>query len=239
MQKLRYWIYFQNLNIFSALFSSPILYFYYTDQIPNYGTQCWITFSEQWQWQIYMTIVSMTRCVIPAILIAACYIIIVCTIWNKGKEMSVSFSNSRGSFKMFLSVPKFTLKWTECLHLRLYLSTFSSSCWRICDIKVFLKGRFRLDTFWQWMFACCEKIEIFLFLCWRSPLHKMQTSESSVTKLLRLIHTSCFWCCGVQQTVLLMQREIKNPISALTQSSTGESADHYSKCEWALNQNIQ
>jgi len=31
----------------------------------------------------------MTLFVIPAILIAACYIIIVCTIWNKGKEMSV------------------------------------------------------------------------------------------------------------------------------------------------------
>jgi neuropeptide S receptor 1 len=71
------------------VFSSPILYFYYTAEIPNYGTQCWITFSEQWQWQIYMTIVSMTLFVIPAILIAACYIIIVCTIWNKGKEMSV------------------------------------------------------------------------------------------------------------------------------------------------------
>ena len=74
---------------FPAVFSSPILYFYYTAEIPNYGTQCWITFSEQWQWQIYMTIVSMTLFVIPAILIAACYIIIVCTIWNKGKEMSV------------------------------------------------------------------------------------------------------------------------------------------------------
>jgi neuropeptide S receptor 1 len=72
------------------VFSSPILYFYYTDEIPTYGTQCWITFSEQWQWQIYMTLVSMTLFVIPAILIAACYIIIVCTIWNKGKEMSVS-----------------------------------------------------------------------------------------------------------------------------------------------------
>jgi hypothetical protein len=34
--------------------------------------------------------VSTTLFVIPAILIAACYIVIVCTIWNKGKEMAVS-----------------------------------------------------------------------------------------------------------------------------------------------------
>jgi neuropeptide S receptor 1 len=37
-----------------------------------------------------MALVSTTLFVIPAILIAACYIIIVRTIWNKGKEMSVS-----------------------------------------------------------------------------------------------------------------------------------------------------
>jgi neuropeptide S receptor 1 len=74
---------------FSAVFSSPILYFYYTAEVPGYGNQCWITFDEPWQWQVYMTLVSMTLFVIPAILIAACYIIIVCTIWNKGKELSV------------------------------------------------------------------------------------------------------------------------------------------------------
>jgi len=46
------------IKFISAVFSSPILYFYYTDEIPNYGTQCWITFNEQWQWQIYMTLVN-------------------------------------------------------------------------------------------------------------------------------------------------------------------------------------
>ena len=76
-------------NFFTAVFSSPILYFYYTAEVPGYGNQCWITFDEPWQWQVYMTLVSMTLFVIPAILIAACYIIIVCTIWNKGKELSV------------------------------------------------------------------------------------------------------------------------------------------------------
>jgi hypothetical protein len=45
---------------FAAVFSSPILYFYYTAEIPNYGTQCWITFGDQWQWQLYMTLVSIS-----------------------------------------------------------------------------------------------------------------------------------------------------------------------------------
>ena len=57
------------------------------DYKEGYGTQCWINFEEQWQWQLYMTLVSVTLFVIPAILIAGCYIIIVCTIWNKGREL--------------------------------------------------------------------------------------------------------------------------------------------------------
>ena len=40
--------------------------------------------------QLYMTLVSVTLFVIPAILIAACYIIIVCTIWNKGRDIKTS-----------------------------------------------------------------------------------------------------------------------------------------------------
>ena len=76
--------------ILSAAFSSPILHFYNTTETEDYGTQCWIHFEEQWQWQLYMTLVSVTLFVIPAILIAGCYIIIVCTIWNKGREIKTS-----------------------------------------------------------------------------------------------------------------------------------------------------
>ena len=78
--------------ILSFVFSAPILHFYNTKETKEYGTQCWINFSEPWQWQLYMTLVSLTLFVIPAILIAGCYIVIVCTIWNKGKEMSVGSS---------------------------------------------------------------------------------------------------------------------------------------------------
>ena len=40
-----------------------------------------------------MTLVSVTLFVIPAILIAGCYIIIVCTIWNKGRELKTDHTN--------------------------------------------------------------------------------------------------------------------------------------------------
>ena len=76
--------------VLSVAFSSPILHFYKTTETEDYGTQCWINFEEPWQWQLYMTLVSVTLFVIPAILIAGCYIIIVCTIWNKGRELKTS-----------------------------------------------------------------------------------------------------------------------------------------------------
>lgn len=75
--------------ILSFIFSAPLLFFYETKEKKEYGTQCWIDFRHQWQWQLYMTLVSLALFVIPAILIAGCYIIIVCTIWNKGKDMTV------------------------------------------------------------------------------------------------------------------------------------------------------
>lgn len=47
-------------------------------------TQCWIELSTQFKWQIYMCLVSIALFVLPAIIIAACYAIIVRTIWQKG-----------------------------------------------------------------------------------------------------------------------------------------------------------
>lgn len=47
-------------------------------------TQCWIELSTQVRWQIYMCLVATALFVLPAIIIAACYAIIVRTIWAKG-----------------------------------------------------------------------------------------------------------------------------------------------------------
>lgn len=50
--------------------------------------QCWIDFSEQWQWQLYMTLVAVTLFVVPAVIISACYTIIVSTIWSTSKQLT-------------------------------------------------------------------------------------------------------------------------------------------------------
>ncbi len=81
----------------SFLFSAPILHFYGTSEIAGYGTQCWIDFDEKWKWRLYMTLVSVTLFVIPAFLIGGCYIIIVVTIWSKGKEMTAPAAGSKYS----------------------------------------------------------------------------------------------------------------------------------------------
>ena len=82
--------------ILSGLFSSPILIFFDTKETDNYGTQCWIDFPEPWHWQVYMTLISLSLFFIPAVLISACYIIIVCTIWKKGKAMQTNANVSSG-----------------------------------------------------------------------------------------------------------------------------------------------
>ncbi|KAK7603715.1 hypothetical protein V9T40_003714 [Parthenolecanium corni] len=50
-------------------------------------TQCWIEL-QPWQWKVYMTLVAITVFLIPAIIITACYTIIVYTIWTKSKVLS-------------------------------------------------------------------------------------------------------------------------------------------------------
>ena len=81
--------------LLSIIFSLPILIFYTTAETEEFGTQCWIDFAETWQWRLYMTLVSVSLFVLPAILIATCYIIIVVTIWSKSKEMHMPAANSR------------------------------------------------------------------------------------------------------------------------------------------------
>ena len=77
--------------ILSIAFSVPIIFFYKLKEIEQYGNQCWIEFpitSSNWHWKLYMTLVAFSLFVIPAILIASCYFVIVITIWKKGKVMA-------------------------------------------------------------------------------------------------------------------------------------------------------
>lgn len=49
--------------------------------------QCWIDFPHKWQWRLYMTLITLTLLVLPALIISACYTIIVITIWSKSKVL--------------------------------------------------------------------------------------------------------------------------------------------------------
>nr|XP_023024502.1 cardioacceleratory peptide receptor-like isoform X1 [Leptinotarsa decemlineata] len=68
--------------LFSVLFSIPILILYEEKSVQD-QLQCWIEFSDQWKWQLYVTLVSISVFGVPAIIISACYAIIIVTIWTK------------------------------------------------------------------------------------------------------------------------------------------------------------
>ncbi|XP_012267616.1 cardioacceleratory peptide receptor-like isoform X2 [Athalia rosae] len=72
--------------VLSFVFASPsgILF---NEAVIDAKTQCWIHL-EQDQWQIYISLVSIALFILPAIIIAACYTCIVCTIWNKSKRLA-------------------------------------------------------------------------------------------------------------------------------------------------------
>lgn len=46
--------------------------------------QCWIEL-QPWQWRVYMTLITVALLIAPAIIISACYTVIVRTIWSKSK----------------------------------------------------------------------------------------------------------------------------------------------------------
>ncbi|XP_017128872.1 cardioacceleratory peptide receptor [Drosophila elegans] len=69
--------------LISALFSLPILVLYEEKLIQGHP-QCWIELGSPIAWQVYMSLVSATLFAVPALIISACYAIIVKTIWAKG-----------------------------------------------------------------------------------------------------------------------------------------------------------
>ncbi|XP_057670838.1 cardioacceleratory peptide receptor-like isoform X2 [Diorhabda carinulata] len=67
----------------SILFSLPTIFLFEEKPIEDIP-QCWIDLL-QWQWKVYMTLVALVLFVIPALIISACYAVIVWTIWTKSK----------------------------------------------------------------------------------------------------------------------------------------------------------
>ncbi|XP_043233327.1 cardioacceleratory peptide receptor-like [Amphibalanus amphitrite] len=72
----------------SAVFSAPYLYLY-REQLVGVPPriECWIDVGSPRNWQLYMSLTATSLFILPAVIIAACYIIIVITIWRKGKEL--------------------------------------------------------------------------------------------------------------------------------------------------------
>ncbi|CAG9825079.1 unnamed protein product [Phaedon cochleariae] len=67
----------------SILFSLPTVFLFEEKPVEDIP-QCWIDLL-QWQWKVYMTLVALVLFVIPALIISACYAVIVWTIWTKSK----------------------------------------------------------------------------------------------------------------------------------------------------------
>lgn len=73
--------------LMSAVLSVPILVLY-EERIVEGQAQCWIDLPERWQWQLWMSLVAVALFVVPALIITACYAVIVLTIWSKGKILT-------------------------------------------------------------------------------------------------------------------------------------------------------
>ncbi|XP_041374251.1 cardioacceleratory peptide receptor-like [Gigantopelta aegis] len=63
-------------------------------QVVDGSTQCWIEFPE-WMWKLYITSIAVVLFVIPAFVIAVCYIIIVIIIWSKTSMQMSSTTPSK------------------------------------------------------------------------------------------------------------------------------------------------
>ncbi|XP_046631347.1 cardioacceleratory peptide receptor-like [Daphnia pulicaria] len=79
--------------ILSAIFSSPMLVLYEQGLVQG-QVQCWIDFTAPWQWQLYLTLVAVSLLVLPALLIFACYIVIVRTIWVQSAALTSSMPSA-------------------------------------------------------------------------------------------------------------------------------------------------
>ncbi|OWR47041.1 cardioacceleratory peptide receptor-like [Danaus plexippus] len=73
----------------SVLFSIPLLVLYEVKEVQG-QLQCWIELGSPRRWQVWMTLVSVMIFVLPALAIAACYAVIVFTIWSNSKAVVMS-----------------------------------------------------------------------------------------------------------------------------------------------------
>ncbi|XP_058801461.1 cardioacceleratory peptide receptor-like [Phymastichus coffea] len=70
----------------SVVFSVPII-FLYEEKVVEGKKQCWIDLVTDTNWRIYVTIISITVFFVPTVIISACYIVIVWTIWSQSRAL--------------------------------------------------------------------------------------------------------------------------------------------------------
>ncbi|KAJ8732553.1 hypothetical protein PYW07_015152 [Mythimna separata] len=75
--------------LISIVFSIPLLILYEVKEVQG-QLQCWIDLGTPRRWQIWMSLISIMIFVLPALTIAACYAVIVLTIWTKSKAVVMS-----------------------------------------------------------------------------------------------------------------------------------------------------
>ncbi|XP_059174481.1 uncharacterized protein LOC131954750 [Physella acuta] len=70
--------------ILSLIFAAPTFYLY-NETLINGKNQCWMDFPELWHWQLFISMAALVTFILPAIIIATCYIAIIYIIWSKGR----------------------------------------------------------------------------------------------------------------------------------------------------------
>lgn len=80
--------------VFAGLFAIPMLVTFFIKEAFNMK-HCMIEFSEQWMWQLYISLIAVAVFVIPAFIIAFCYIVIVTVLWRKA-TFSLGSEKSNG-----------------------------------------------------------------------------------------------------------------------------------------------
>ena len=69
----------------------------YEEGLVQGQVQCWIDLPSAWQWQLYLTLVAVSLLVLPALLIFACYIVIVRTIWVQSAALTMASPTHRSA----------------------------------------------------------------------------------------------------------------------------------------------
>lgn len=91
----RSWTLISATWVLSALFASPMLFLFYIEDQGDIR-HCLINFPESWMWQLYLSLVATSLFIIPAIIIAFCYIVIVIVIWRKSTFSIGNETNRKG-----------------------------------------------------------------------------------------------------------------------------------------------